>query len=192
MRFERVAANVKTSLHCRDAVVDNKADGDFAQSHSDHFAETDRRIGDSRPDPETEEVKKDDRKRFVGRAFVLMSVPVIEIRIEREWPCEPENEPMPWNPPNPRLHFDPWREMMMAAGSKSISISTRWMIPRTPSIIRRTNCWRVRARLGLAFSPSHCMMPSLIDRKSSPMRQQWASCSFPQLRCGYAELMSFS
>ena len=62
MRFERVAANVKTSLHCRDAVVDNKADGDFAQSHSDHFAETDRRIGDSRPDPETEEVKKDDRK----------------------------------------------------------------------------------------------------------------------------------
>src|SRR5438046_9037215 len=62
MRFERVAANVKTSLHCRDAVVDNKSDGDFAQSHSDHFAETHRRIGDSRPDPETEEAKNDDPK----------------------------------------------------------------------------------------------------------------------------------
>ena len=35
------------------------------------------------------------RKRFVGRAFVLMSVLLIETRIEREWPWEHEDEPMP-------------------------------------------------------------------------------------------------
>ena len=35
------------------------------------------------------------RKRFVGQAFGLMIVLLIETRIEREWPCEYEDEPMP-------------------------------------------------------------------------------------------------
>ena len=62
MRFQRIAANVQTSFDRGNAVIDNETDWDFAQSHSDHFAKTNRRIGDSRSDPEAEEIEKNDRE----------------------------------------------------------------------------------------------------------------------------------
>src|SRR6266513_1249298 len=62
MRLERIARDWQTCFHSRNAVVDNETHRDFAQPHSDHFAETDRRVCDSRSDPETEEIEKDDRE----------------------------------------------------------------------------------------------------------------------------------
>src|SRR5580765_2367834 len=62
MRFQRVAANVQTSFDRGNAVIDDETDWDLPQSHPDHFSEANRRIGDSRPDPETEEIEKNDRE----------------------------------------------------------------------------------------------------------------------------------
>src|SRR5438067_11184409 len=62
MRLERIARDWQTSFHSRNAVIDDKTDRNFPQPHSDHFAETDRRVCDSRSDPETKEIKKDDRE----------------------------------------------------------------------------------------------------------------------------------
>src|SRR6266513_4846943 len=62
MRLERIARDWQTCFHSRNAVVDNETHRDFAQPHSDHFSETDRRVCDSRSDPETEKIKKDDRE----------------------------------------------------------------------------------------------------------------------------------
>jgi hypothetical protein len=62
MRFQRIAANVQTSFDRRDAVIDNETNWNFPQPHSDHFSETNRRIGDPRPDPKTEKIEKYNRE----------------------------------------------------------------------------------------------------------------------------------
>src|SRR5439155_24076842 len=62
MRLERIASDWQTCFHSCNAVVDNETHRDFAQPHSNHFAETDRRVCDSRPDPETKKIEKDDRE----------------------------------------------------------------------------------------------------------------------------------
>src|SRR5438034_3302383 len=62
MCFERIARDWQTCFHGCNAVVDNETNRDFAQPHSNHFAETDRRVCDPRPDPETKKIEKDDRK----------------------------------------------------------------------------------------------------------------------------------
>ena len=62
MCFQRIAADIQTRFHCRDAIIDNQADWDFSQSHPNHFPEADRRICDSRPEPETEKIEKNNRE----------------------------------------------------------------------------------------------------------------------------------
>ena len=37
MRFKRIASNIQTRFHCRDAIVDNQSDRHFPQPHADHF-----------------------------------------------------------------------------------------------------------------------------------------------------------
>ena len=62
MRFERIARNVDACFDRRDAVIDDHSDWHFAQPHADHFAETHRSIRDPGPNPEAEEIEKDDAK----------------------------------------------------------------------------------------------------------------------------------
>src|SRR5260370_6037717 len=62
MRFQWIASNIQTSLHGRDAIVDNQSDGHFSQSHPDHFPKTNGCICDSCAQPKAEEIEKDDRK----------------------------------------------------------------------------------------------------------------------------------
>src|SRR5437773_9354683 len=62
MRLKRIACDWQTGFHSRNAVINNETDRNFPQPHSDHFAETDRGVCDSRPNPETEKIEKDDRE----------------------------------------------------------------------------------------------------------------------------------
>ena len=49
MRLERIARDIDAGFHRGDAVIDDQADRHFAQAHSEHFADADRRIGNARP-----------------------------------------------------------------------------------------------------------------------------------------------
>ena len=62
MRLERIARDVDPRFHGGDPVVDDQADRDFAQTHSDHFADADRRVCDPCAQPETEEIENYDRE----------------------------------------------------------------------------------------------------------------------------------
>src|SRR5215471_7726703 len=62
MRFQWIAADIETRFHSGDAIVHNQTDWNFAQPHPNHFAKAHRRVCDSRPEPETEKVKKNDRE----------------------------------------------------------------------------------------------------------------------------------
>src|SRR5690349_16794719 len=62
MRLQWIAPNIDAGFHRSDAVVHNQAHRYFAQPHPDHLAKTHRLVSNSRPEPETEKVKKYDRE----------------------------------------------------------------------------------------------------------------------------------
>src|SRR5438132_13554981 len=56
--FQWIAPNVQTGSHCGDPIVHNQTDWHLAESHSDHFTETHRRICDPCPKPKAKKVEK--------------------------------------------------------------------------------------------------------------------------------------
>ena len=62
MGFQRIATNIDTGFHCRNAIVHDQSNRHFAQPHPDHLAKTHRRICDPCPEPETEKIKKNHRQ----------------------------------------------------------------------------------------------------------------------------------
>src|SRR6266513_5746397 len=62
VRFQWIAPNIQTGFHRGDAIIHNQTDWHFAQPHPDHFAQTNRRICDPRPEPKAEKVEKNNRE----------------------------------------------------------------------------------------------------------------------------------
>src|SRR5437899_9825789 len=62
MGFKRIASNIQTSLHGRDAIVDNQSDGHLPQAHPNHFSYTNGGISHASSEPGCEKFEKDDRK----------------------------------------------------------------------------------------------------------------------------------
>ena len=49
-------------FHGGDAIIDDQSDRHFAQTHADHLADADRRVGDACAQPESEKVEEHDRE----------------------------------------------------------------------------------------------------------------------------------
>ena len=62
MRFERIARDIDAGFHRGDPVIDDQADRHFAQTHPDHFADSDRRVRDPGAKPKAKKTGDDDRE----------------------------------------------------------------------------------------------------------------------------------
>jgi len=60
MRPKRIARDIDARFHRRDPIIHDHPDRDFPQAHPNHFAEADRRVGDSGSDPKPKEIEKND------------------------------------------------------------------------------------------------------------------------------------
>src|SRR5205823_1052291 len=58
MRLQWVACDIDSRFHRSDAVVHDQSHWDFAQTHSNHFADADRRTGNACPQPGSEKSKE--------------------------------------------------------------------------------------------------------------------------------------
>jgi hypothetical protein len=58
MRLQWVACDIDSRFHRSDAVVHDQSHWDFAQTHSNHFADADRRTGNACPQPGSEKFKE--------------------------------------------------------------------------------------------------------------------------------------
>src|SRR5205823_5013898 len=58
MRLQWVACDIDSRFHRSDAVVHDQTHWDFAQTHSNHFADADRRTGNACPQPSSEKFKE--------------------------------------------------------------------------------------------------------------------------------------
>ena len=62
MGFERIARDVDAGFDRGDAVIDDHTDRHFAQTHPEHFEQSDRRVRESRAEPKIEESENDNAK----------------------------------------------------------------------------------------------------------------------------------
>src|SRR5947207_12246269 len=58
MRLQWVACDIDSRFHRSDAVVHDQSHWDFAQTHSNHFADANRRTGNARPQPRCKKFEK--------------------------------------------------------------------------------------------------------------------------------------